>query len=622
MTQVCIAGFAALDRRPRPERLCRSALDGIGLFGGRPLERHVGRASFGALSFSAQSPLAAIGERYLCVADESIENVADLRRALGSSPKGSGAALLLAAWLRWGEALTDHLVGEYAFAIYDHEDQSLVLARDPSGYRPLFYARLPGVLGFASMPSGLTSSVVDQQPDLPHVAAYLGGSAGGAFSTFWKGVNRVPPGSVLRISANRITRRDILSPPEAELAAEDWPGLVEKLRAGIDRAVGRCLDGADGTVGIHLSSGLDSSAVLSSAARQVPKETRPLALTAAPVPDARLLVPRGRFSDESVIAAQTAQMNGVEHLVLRNRARLLPAIRGLGRYFQQPAPAQFSFPWWRESCEAIRERGGSMLLTGGQGNATISFGGLHVLSSVLARRGVGPWLREMRALRRTEPVRWRGMLFNSVRPLLPAWLDSGLLRLSSGRPMVPVTYLRPEWVGRPAQRSRRSYFAGRVAMITGFDSGVRKRGMLALTGIDERDPLADRELIDLSLSLPPEAFLSGGRMKPLIREVLADRVPATVLENRSRGISGADWYERIDAADCREALEEIRASRSASEILDLAALQRAIDAWPEFGGSFDGGLNDFGLRIGRALSTGLFLAETDRYPLGGANPRR
>ena len=216
-------------------------------------------------------------------------------------------------------------------------------------------------------------------------------------------------------------------------------------------------------------------------------------------------------------------------------------------------------------------------------------------------------------------MRWRGILFNSLHPLVPDFVGNPLLRAANGIPQSPPCHVRPEWrqAADGGDPHPSGYLESRLAMIRGFDAGTRKRGMLALTGVEERDPTADRELMEFALSLPPDAHLRNGRIKPLVRDALADRVPAAVLANRLRGASGADWYERIDAADCRDAMDDIRASSSASGI--------ARSGRPRPRDRRLAGIRSGSGRAARRLrpehrrarlSTGLFLAETDRYPLG------
>lgn len=72
------------------------------------------------------------------------------------------AAFILAALERWGEGALDRLCGDFAFAAWDSDARTLLLARDPVGNRPLHYHAGKGWFAFASMPKGLLA-----RPDVP-----------------------------------------------------------------------------------------------------------------------------------------------------------------------------------------------------------------------------------------------------------------------------------------------------------------------------------------------------------------------------------------------------------------------------------------------------------------------
>ena len=617
---IAIAGVVGVANPNRSKMQCQSSLGGLRPFGSDPFIACVGLASFGALRPQSGACLDYMPCRLgdlLCVVDGRIDNLSELRRQLELPASSAPAEVLAHAWRQWGQATTLRLIGEYAFALFDNSKRRLWLARDPSGYRPLFYHDQGRGVSFATMPSGLIA-IHGGGPDLERFARHVDGLHCEGAESFWTRTRQVPAGVLACFGEGGRSQRTILPPPAHRSSGEQWEDLVGEMRHRLDRAVERNLVGAGPTVAAQLSSGLDSSAIAATAARKLEKGQVLMTLTAAPPQDARLLVPRGRFADESALAANTARAANAEHVVIREKSRLLTAIRGIAGFFQQPAPAQFSFPWWRAMGDQVRERGGSVMLTGGQGNATLSYGGLGALARYLGDGRLVDWWREARGVVASEDVRWRGVLFNSFRSFVPGPLADRLLQAANGISQLPPSFVRREWRQYSSSRATASsgYMADRLELIRNFDAGTRKRGMFALTGVEERDPAADRELMEFSLSLPPEAHLKDGRIKPLIRDSLADRVPASVLSNRQRGVSGADWYDRIGPADCRDAMEDIRASAHAFELLDLEALDRAIDHWPDFDPSRQAWLGNFGRRIAKALSTGLFLAETDRYPLG------
>jgi asparagine synthase (glutamine-hydrolysing) len=89
--------------------------------------------------------------------------------------------------------------------------------------------------------------------------------------------------------------------------------------------------------------------------------------------------------------------------------------------------------------------------------------------------------------------------------------------------------------------------------------------------------------VELCLSLPVEAMLDAGGPAALVRRTLADRIPATVLEERRRGLQAIDWHEGMTKA--REALRQevtrLEQVPLAADVLDLAKMRAAIEDWPE-----------------------------------------
>ena len=83
-----------------------------------------------------------------------------------------------------------------------------------------------------------------------------------------------------------------------------------------------------------------------------------------------------------------------------------------------------------------------------------------------------------------------------------------------------------------------------------------------------------------------------------------------------RGYQAADWFARLDRAGAMAVLEEISASKSVRELIDLGALRRAIDDWPDTATHSFGHIAAFGRTVTNALFVGIFLAEVERYPAG------
>ena len=527
-------------------------------------------AAFGIIGEAGAEPIGDCG--LLFAADCRIDNRQELRAALGplAAPTATDRQLLLAAWRRWGVGCLDRVIGDFALAAFDAAEQSLVLARDPGGRCPLFYRRDGAAVRFASMPSALLDSGPARH-DGAALAARLRGLPLPGCSSYFEGVSRVLPGQALRFTSASMRQVHDWNPSLEPLEDSD-AALVERFRALLDAAVAARL-AREGPTATHLSSGYDSSAVTATAAR-LASATGPIyAFTAIPAPGLPLVVPPGRMADERALASETARRYGLRHLLVSDSQPLLEGLRGHARFHQEPAGNAFNLGWWNAIAGQARSLGARVVLTGEAGNLTLSAGGLPVLSDWLRRGEPGTWWRQARAASARGDVRWRGTLFNSIRG---------------------------------------DYAKARLRALKAADPGASLMGLRARTGIDERDPTADRRLAEFTLRLRPEHLLNHGAYRPLARAALDDRLPAAVLESRRRGYQGADWFSRLGRESLLGAFEEIAANRDAAETVDLPALRRIAERWPAIGVDSPAAIARFGRRLTDAVAVGLFIVETAR----------
>ena len=170
-----LAGLWRFDRRPDAADGCARMLAAQEIYG----PHHGAKWSDGTVALGRrlmrvlpedvfdQQPL--IVARYVLVADVRLDNRDELTETLRLPTQKArticDAAILFAAVERWDESCFEHLIGDYAFAVWDRVRQRLLLARDPLGMRPLHYHRGQKFFAFASMPKGLHAL-----PDVPYAA--------------------------------------------------------------------------------------------------------------------------------------------------------------------------------------------------------------------------------------------------------------------------------------------------------------------------------------------------------------------------------------------------------------------------------------------------------------------
>ncbi|MGC4024063.1 MAG: asparagine synthase-related protein [Mesorhizobium sp.] len=204
-------------------------------------------------------------------ADCRLDNRKALISALGDAARTcSDAQLILYAYAKWGEDCASHLVGDFAFAIWDAGRRGVYAARDHFGVKPFYYHDNGERFAFASEVRPIIQ-LADANWRLSQslIARFLTGLPDSANETSVDGVLKLPPRSHLWADKAGVRVRSYWSvePSSAVIGAD----AAEQFRDLFECSVQRRLRG--GRAGAMLSGGLDSSAICATASRR---------LTAAP----------------------------------------------------------------------------------------------------------------------------------------------------------------------------------------------------------------------------------------------------------------------------------------------------------------------------------------------------
>jgi asparagine synthase (glutamine-hydrolysing) len=630
-----LAGFWATGGASDPAAACERMLKAQQVYAPDvPVSRSSGDIAVGRRLFRLlpedrfdRGPVASADGRSLLVADARLDNRSDLCVALGIAASEaatlSESAIIMRALEYWGEEAVDRLRGDFAFAWWDGTGDRLLLARDFLGHRPLHFHRGGNFFAFASMPKGLHAlAEIPVGPDEEAMARFLALMPEDGTQSFFRGVERVPPGHLCILTRSGLSLRRYWNPAPRPLLLPRDEDYAEALRDALDRAVAARLRGAGGRVGSHLSGGLDSSAVTATAARLLGSDGRVTAFTSAPRDGYDGRIARGRFADESRHAAAVAAMYpNVDHVVIRNGQD--SPLAGLDRnffLFERPVLNLCNMVWADAISDAARERRLNVVLTGQMGNMSFSYTGLEHLPELVARGRLLRLARLAVQLRR-HGTRLESVASHAIGPFLPARLWTAINRLR-GRTMKIGDYsaidsdradrLRGEAISAGldfSYRPRRDPVGTRLWVMRRVDLGSYAKGVLAGWGVDQRDPTADRDLVELCLSIPPERYLAGGRARALARSAFADRLPPLVVDETRKGYQAADWHEGLTGArgELQEELARLRALPEAGGLIDTDRLQRLAEDWPE--GDWNGGdvQSRYRLALLRGVSSGHFL---------------
>ena len=196
-----------------------------------------------------------------------IYNYQALRRDLEAQGErfasDSDTEVLLKLYARHGTAMFQYLRGMYAFAIWDARKRELTLARDPFGIKPLYYAEQNGQFWFASQSRALVDTgVISARPDSRAWTQFLLWGSVPEPRTAYEAVRALPAGCWMTVSAAKgvsapVAHFDL----NATYAAQTSRASAEEVRAAVLDSVRHHLI-ADVPVGVFLSAGIDSAAVL------------------------------------------------------------------------------------------------------------------------------------------------------------------------------------------------------------------------------------------------------------------------------------------------------------------------------------------------------------------------
>jgi asparagine synthase (glutamine-hydrolysing) len=504
-----VSGFVGIlhsQRAPVDPSLLRRMTDAMSYCGPDRrdvwLEGHVGLGH----ALLAPTPDSTGDDRQPLSLDGRVWIAADARID-GRRPGAPDAELILKAYLDWGEHCVDHLIGDFAFAIWDGREQRLFSARDHFGVVPLYYARVGNgiVVGNVLRALRLHPAVSDEL-DKRAVGDFLlfSGNMDLATTTF-ADVRAVPPGHVLTWHDGTVRVRRYWQPPEPqpELRLERPEEYVERFTVLFDQAVGDRLRSP--RAGAHLSGGMDSTSVAATAHHALRSRSPDFDLRAYTVVFDRLVAEEeGRYADQ--VAAHIGLP--VEHFVGDD-------------YMARPPEAD---PFW------VLPEPGEIL-----GQSALHEVGRRVASfSRALLSGVGGDPLFSVPFRR--PPVWRTLRDGH----LPRFgLRTGLRRrLRGGRPDPPPL---PDWIDAGFSRDVdlqtrwREVFAewdgvrGRRAMLQPVWPAIFARSHPGASGLLARAlfPFFDLRLVQYVWELPTHPLRADKR---LLREAMRGRLPEAVLQ--------------------------------------------------------------------------------------------
>ena len=536
------------------------------------------RLSIIDLSDEASQPMQTSDGRFTIVFNGEIFNYRSLRENLTASGEmfrtKSDTEVLLRLFAREGVDCLNRLRGIFAFAVWDAKKRELFLARDHIGVKPLYYSMLPDGFLFASELKALTLC-----PDLPRdinpvaVADHLSFIWTGGTDTMLKSVKKMRPGTTLTVSETTFKEARYYQAPlhgsEVNLALN-----ARDLRDLVDEVVSEQMV-ADVEVGVLLSGGLDSSAVLSSMIR----ECDPKHVTAFCAYESGGGSSADNFGDDRKYALEIAHSMGINIIEVPTEMDIIGKLPDMVWYLDEPT-ADFAGLQTLALANAAKNNGIKVLLSGVGGDDLFTGYGRHTAALLYAKFGrlrFGARFRKLASkvfprgsVNGRRVARLVSLLSLPERQMLAesmGWSDisggerrvllSKSFRKSLRRDGLPEAFVRSLDATNglhPVERLLDLEINGFVP-----DHNLNYTDKMAMqAGVEIRVPLCDPRIVSFSSQLPLNQLINLKTTKRIFRDSQRDRIPSSILRRSKQGLGVPvrSWL----GGQARPMLEELTSS--------------------------------------------------------------
>ena len=497
-----------------------------------------------------------------------IYNFRELRKELevrvATFRTSSDTEVILEAYRAWGIECLQKLRGMFAFALWDAEKKSLVLARDRIGKKPLFYGSTPsGDLVFASELKALAPAI-EMKPDWDAVRLFLGLQYVPSPKTGFSGVMQLEPGAYGVWKSGEWSAKPYHS-WKTDIVIRTDAETDELIRSKLDMAVKIRQLAADVPVGAFLSGGIDSAAIVAFASKHVDQlKTYTMGFDVA-------------HMDERAEARAIAQTFKTDHHEFEAKpADLLACIDGLVRHYDAPYADSSALPLWllaRETAKDIK-----VVLTGDGGDEL--FGGYRrypiyerarriasIPGAASALRVAASMSRDPRMKRMSDTVSafakdpthaygemFCGAYFNTQG--IRETFRSDFLKETGASDA--VGFVGHQMGGSP------SLDAAMQFDLTSYlpdDLNVKMDRATMRWGLEARAPFLDQEFAAFALGLPLKQKVYHGKTKVALKRALKGIVPDDVLGRKKRGfqVPLAEWFRGPLRNELRDRLLDLHA---------------------------------------------------------------
>ncbi len=507
------------------------------------------RLSIIDVSTAADQPLVSRDGRYVIIFNGEIYNYKALALELQSAnPETqfmtrSDTEVILLSYIQWGHVVCEKLDGMFAFAIYDLDKDEVLLCRDRSGKKPLYYFAQPGLFAFASEIKSLRQHpLIRRQRDVNYDAIYTFLHVGyiPEPETSYSSIMKFPAGHYGLIRKGvPMSLKQYIREPVNDAAPRHWEikEASKELSGTLMQAVTKRLM-SDVPLGAFLSGGTDSSLVAAMASRANPE---------ASLKTFSIGFRENKF-DETAYARKVATILKTDHSEhILHEEDAVAMLEETIRHFDEPFADTSAIPTMLVSKLARTKV--SVALTGDGGDELfLGYGSYDwanrlkqpwlipfqgILSSALKTFGdsrlkrVGFLLQPVRASEKRSHIFSQEQYF-FTRSEITAMVLKGAPRFTS------LDYIDPAGLGL-TEAEKQALFDLEYYLRDDLLVKVDRASMFY--GLECRCPFLDPQVISLAHSLPYQLKKKGGERKWILKQILTDYLPPDLVYRSKWGFS-------------------------------------------------------------------------------------
>ena len=513
------------------------------------------------LSDAARQPLANEDGTIWVIFNGEIYNFLDLRHELEQRGhvfrSRSDTETIVHAYEAFGDDFLTHLDGMFAFALWDARGQRLILARDRSGKKPLFYTFDGRQLTFASeIKAILACPWVERRMAVDHLPELLTFGYVPTPRTLFHGIFQVPPASYVVVDRNGlkgpIRYWRLPFSPASNGHSPSAPQAAQRVRELLTEAVQRRLI-SDVPLGALLSGGLDSSIVVGLMSQRMREPVRTFTIGMAD----------DSSFDERPYAEMAARHFKTDHTEFVAKTDAVALMERLIWHHDQPFGDSSAIPTYLVSKLARQQ---VTVVLNGDGGDEVFAGYDRFLGALIAQQVPG-WMAPLG--RAITPWLPRQQGYYSVRRRLERFLENAAASPEE-RFLGWITYfqwstlqgvLRPDLTASLAPESLQTSFRHCYAATEGLpllhrllqvnfltylpdDLHVKMDRLSMANALETRSPMLDTALMEYVASLPPHLKIRRTRMKYVLKQACRDVLPPA-LRNRKKhgfGVPLGHWF--------------------------------------------------------------------------------